>query len=55
MASVNLNVILGIIGIIFSPLVVIGMVISDSPYWLALDIVMIILLPIVGIKLVRAK
>lgn len=55
MTGVNLNIVLGIIAAVFSPLVIIGMIISDNPYWLVLDIVMIILLPIVGIKLIRAK
>ena len=48
----NLNVILGIMACIFSASVVIGLVLDDLTYWLIMDGITIIFLPIIGIRLI---
>ena len=51
----NLNIILGIIAIIFAVITVIGMIINNLDYWLVVDIFIIIAAPIVGYKLLKQK
>ena len=52
-SDMSWSVILGIIAIVLSPLTVIGMIVDDGTYWLIMDIVVIIVLPIIGIKLIK--
>ena len=47
----KISMVLGVVAIILSPLVAIGMAIDNADYWFALDITMIVVMPIVGILL----
>ena len=51
----GISLILGIVAIVFSPLTIIGMIIDDGTYWLVLDIVVIIVFPIIGFRLIQIR
>ena len=48
----NILMAIGLIVVVSSPLTVLGMVYDNADYWLAYDIVVIVLSPILGVILI---